>query len=625
MCGIAGLVPADRAARAGEGSVVHAMAEALRHRGPDIRTSWADPEGRCAFGHARLRVIDLEGGRQPMHSGDGRHTVVFNGEIYNFRELRARLESAGHRFRTRSDTEVLLAGWAEWGTGVVERLEGMFAFAIWDASEGRLFLARDRAGQKPLFVHRSADGLAFASEMKCFRVAGLEPRVRDEAVQLYLAYGYVPGRGTLLESVEKLLPGEWALLEADGSFRTERYWHLDWTPRDMSQEEAIRGTRERVFAAVEKRLVADVPLGALLSGGVDSSLVVGIMSQAMDRPVDTFSMGFENAPNFDETHWARRMAERFGTHHTEFRLDPDGLDLLDALVDLYDEPFGDSSAIPTSEVCRHTRGAVTVALCGDGGDELFAGYPRFLGNVVAERIPGPLRGPARALSRFVPHVKDFRHPLRRARRFLDAATSDEAERTLRWIGFLQDPPEALTPAEHRVLATRAAVSDPFRRILEERPDLSPLRRALRLNWETYLPEDLLVKADRSSMMHGLELRAPFMDHALAEFVAGVPDRWLTGRGTLKKLLRDSFADLVPAEVFDRPKMGFGVPIPEWFRTAWKPRFEATVLAPDARLRRWVRPEPIARLWTEHQSRSADHGHALWALLTLEVWLRRGWG
>ncbi len=623
MCGIAGILAAPGAREeAGEGSTVLAMARALRHRGPDAQTSWVDPDGRCAFGHARLKVVDLHTGDQPMHAADGRCSVVFNGEIYNFRELRAELERDGATFRTHSDTEVLLAGWERWGEGVVDHLDGMFAFALWDAREGRLFLARDRAGQKPLFLWRDGGRLVFASEIKALRAAGLPTRVRDEAVQLYLAYGYVPGRSTMLDGVTRLLPGECAVVAPGGEPEVRRYWSLDWTPEALSSEESRAGTRERFLSAVEKRLVADVPLGALLSGGVDSTLVVGVMSQLMDRPVDTFSMGFEGASDYDETVWARRMAKRFGTHHTEFRLDPSGLDLLDDLVEIWDEPFGDSSAIPTSEVCRHTRGSVTVALCGDGGDELFVGYPRFMGAVVADRMPRALAGVGRWATRWLPHREDFRHPFRRAERFMAAADDDEAGRTLRWIGYLQGDPGELTPDGRRPLRTRREVEEYFRAILRERPGLSALRRALRLNWETYLPEDLLVKADRSSMMHSLELRAPFLDHHLAEFVARVPDRTLAGGGRLKRLLRDAFADVVPLEVFDRPKMGFGVPIPHWFRSAWRTRFEAEVLGPDALSREWVREEPVRRLWAEHQDGTVDHAHALWALFTLEAWLRR---
>jgi asparagine synthase (glutamine-hydrolysing) len=399
----------------------------------------------------------------------------------------------------------------------------------------------------------------------------------------------------------------------------------------MDGEEARRRTRILVREAVRKRLVADVPLGALLSGGVDSSVVVGLMAELAEGPVRTFSIGFADDPAYDETSWARSVAHRFGTEHSEFRVEAGALELVEDLVRTYDEPFGDSSAIPTWLVSRHTRQEVTVALTGDGGDELFAGYARFLGMRLAEALPGPLVVLGDAVGRRLPHHPDFRHPTRRFSRFFRATALPAHERWLRWIGFFPDDPWALLREEVRERAIAAAGDDEeearadllesFRRALEGARGATPLGRALALNFHTYLPEDLLVKADRNSMAHGLELRSPFLDTELVEFAASLPDGVRNPRFRLKGLLKDSFRDLLPPGVRKRSKMGFGIPLPLWFRTHWKGFLEDTLLAPDARVREWLRPEAVRNVAEDHWSGRRDEGHQLWALLTLEIWLR----
>ena len=639
MCGIAGMVRLDEAPGPVSGPFftresAEAMAAPLAHRGPDGRGSWVSPTGRCVLGHTRLSVIDLETGDQPMGNEDGTVQVVYNGEIYNFAALRAELEAAGHRFRSRSDTEVLVHGWEEWGTSLPERVDGMFAFAVWDEGRGALLLARDRAGQKPLYVARMPGRLLFASEPKALlALPGVRGGLDPAALPFYLAYGYVPAPRSVHRGLEKLPPAHRLTVRGGRAGQPERYWRLDWTPRERSQEEAARGVRERVRGAVERRLVADVPLGAFLSGGVDSSIVVGVMSELTSEPVRTFALGFADDPGYDETAFARLAADRFGTRHTEFTVEADEVELVDALVASYDEPFGDSSAIPTWLVSRLTREHVTVALTGDGGDELFAGYPRFLGAVLAERVPAPVVAVGRALARMLPHHPDFRHPTRRAARFLEAAGLPADERTLRWIGFLPERLDELLLPEVAEEAGEAlsdeVLLEPYRRVLRDHAGASPLARQLALNFATYLPEDLLVKTDRCSMAHGLELRSPFLDTALMEYAASLPDSHRIGRAgvrpRLKHVLKEAFVDLLPEAVVDRRKMGFGVPLPLWFRTRWKPFFEARVMADDARLWRWLRREPVEGLWREHQDGGADHGHALWALLTLESWLRGSGG
>ena len=624
MCGIAGIVSASPGAAAVPRETALAMAERLGHRGPDGTRAWASPSGRCALGHARLKVIDLETGDQPMGNEDGSVQVVFNGEIYNFRELRAELEQAGHRFRSRSDTEVIAHGYEEWGEGVCERLDGMFAFALWDEARQRLVLARDRAGKKPLFVYEDEARILFASEIKAIlAVQGVDDTLDTRAIPLYLAYGYVPTPGTFYRRIRKLPPATWMALEADGSKREESFWRLDFSPVDIAPQEAVLRVRDLMRAAVERRLVSDVPLGAFLSGGIDSTLIVGLMSELMDQPVRTFSIGMADDATYDETEYARLASRRFGTEHTEFVVEAHQVELIDELVDGYDEPFGDSSGIPTHIVSRLTREHVTVALTGDGGDELFAGYARFQGAVLAESIPRWLVSAGDAVGRRLPHHPDFRSLSRRASRFFAAAALPPEERTLRWIGFFADRLEEMLRPELRDSLTREEITESFRVPIERNRHLSPLARILALNFETYLLDDLLVKSDRCSMAHGLELRSPFLDTALMELAASLPDDLRIRRGRLKFLLRNAFHDLIPEPILKRGKMGFGIPIPTWFRTHWRPLVEERLLGSEARLWQWLQPEPVRRMAAAHFSGSADHGHQLWALLTLETWLQRG--
>lgn len=644
MCGIAGIVRLGEGAPPPRREEALAMAGQIRHRGPDGVSAWISPSGRCTLGHARLKVIDLETGDQPMGNEDGSIQVVFNGEIYNFAELRAELERSGHRFRTRSDTEVLVHGYEAWGEELPARLNGMFAFAVWDEPRGVLLLARDRAGQKPLFWTRAGERVAFASEIKALlALEWVEDAMDPTALPYYLAYGYVPGPATFYRGIRTLEPArlmwvgdsrmsEWAADRPPGgtsarfSGRTmtpRAYWRLHWTSdEEVGDAQACARVRSLLGDAVERRLVADVSLGAFLSGGIDSTLVVGLMRERIEGPIRTFSLGFADDPTYDETEFARVASRRFATEHTEFRVEAHEIGLVDDLVHAHDQPFGDSSAIPTYIVSRLTREHVTVALTGDGGDEMFAGYPRFLGMVLAESMPRWMVLLGGRMGRWAPHHANFRHPLRRFARFFEAAALPPEERMLRWIGFLPDALPRILRPELRDLVSRAALTESFRRPWAAHEGESTLARTLALNFETYLPEDLLVKADRCSMAHGLEVRAPFLDPELMTFAATLPDRTRIRGRTLKWLLRTAFSDLLPWEITRRGKMGFGVPLPVWFRTHWKSYFEARVLAPDARTAEWLVPEVVSALWEEHQTGRADHGHALWALLTLETWLRQ---
>ncbi len=619
MCGIAGEVSWSGA----DHRVAVRMAARLRHRGPDRCATYVSPAGRCALAHARLRVIDLETGEQPMTNEDGLAWVVFNGEIYNFLELRAELETRGHAFRSRSDTEVIVHGYEQWGDRLPERLDGMFALALWDESRQRLLLARDRAGKKPLYVYRDDERLLFASEIKAILEHPRADRAIDPgALPLYLTYGYVPTPLTFYRRIRKLPPASCLAVETDRGAKEWSYWDLDFTPRPIGGGEAEEELRARMRAAVRRRMIADVPLGAFLSGGIDSTVVVGLMSEAASAPVRTFSIGYADDPVYDETSYARLAAKRFGAQHTEFMVGPQSIDLVDRLVDAYDEPFGDSSAIPTYVVSELARRDVTVALVGEGGDELFAGYLRFYAAALSERVPTAVFGLAASIARCLPHRPNPRSLSRRFARFAEAAALPLDERMLRWIGFFAGGVGSLLRPELAAAVDPAALGESFRASLAKTRNLSPLARVLDLNFRTYLLDDLLNKADRCSMAHGLELRSPFLDTAVMEFAASLPDRLKLRAGTTKRILRRAFQDLLPEAIQKRGKMGFGIPLPRWLRNEWRPLVEQRLLDPEARLYEWLRLDPVRAMAERHFAGTADYGHQLWALLTLETWLER---
>jgi len=619
-----------------EGDVLDRMTGALSHRGPEGRgVKLMDAEGvRVGLGHTRLKVIDLsDSANQPMASDDGSIWLVFNGEIYNFKDLRASLEQRGHRFRTSSDTEVLLRLYEVQGERCVEALEGMFAFAIWDQRRGHLFMARDRVGKKPLFYCQTPTMFAFASEIKAlFQHPDVTPEVNEAMLPAFFLYGYVPTPHTVYRGIQKLPAGHALSVCSDGQLTLKEYWDVPLSPVSPrghgGDAQAIADVRELVTAAVRRRLIADVPLGAFLSGGLDSSIVVGIMSQLMREPVRTFSIGFAGDPHFDETVYARQVAQRFRTRHTEFMVEPSAVDLVERLVWHYDGPFADSSAIPTYLLSQLTRQHVTVALNGDGGDELFAGYLRFYATLLAERVPGWLRRAASDALSGLPPWGGFRDPFRRLQKFAGSAALPFSERFTRWTAvFYEDLPRLLgdgggernghtAPAPLSLQATH----------LKRSGAASPLTRLLYLNMKTYLLDDLLVKMDRCSMAHALEARSPFLDRALIEYVFRLPDHMKLRWGRTKVLLRRAFADLVPPAILRRGKMGFGVPLQGWFKADLRDYLHDLLLVPEARLRRYVDAGYVRELYRAHVSGQADHSYRLWTLLTFEVWLRQlpGW-
>ncbi len=620
MCGIAGRLNFRTGAPVDPG-ILHGMGDLLAHRGPDGEGFWH--QEAVGLAHRRLAIVDLsDAARQPMTAEDPRVRVVLNGEIYNFRELRRELESRGHRFRTRSDTEVLLAAYAAHGIDCLSRLRGMFAFALWDGGRRRLLLARDRTGKKPLYYRLDADGIVFASEPKAFLAdPAFEVRPDMAALSDYLTYHYVPAPGSAFAGVRRVPAAHYLLVE-DGQMRLERYWRLRYQPkRSLPEADAAAELLEHLRDAVRCRLVADVPLGAFLSGGIDSSAVVALMAEAGAAPVRTFSIGFEER-EYDELPYARLVARRYGTDHHEFVVRPEAVDVLPRLVWHYNEPYADASAIPTLYLAELTRRHVTVALNGDGGDESLAGYRRYLAGGIAGRyagLAGPLRRPLAAALSALPA------PGRRmayARRFLATLGEPPARRYASLASHL-DPAlkEELTTEEFRRAAgdrdSLEHVAQAFRR--EEGGDL--VDAALAADVETYLPDDLLVKVDIATMSHGLEGRSPFLDHRLMEFCAGLPSDLKVRGLTTKYLLKRAARELLPAPVIDRPKQGFGVPIDRWLRGALRPMLHDVLL--DARTlgRGYVREPVVRRLLDEH-GRGVRGWHAqLWSLLVLELWHR----
>lgn len=624
MCGITGKLhfdlnhPVDPA-------LIHRLNGVLLHRGPDDEGVWTG--GQIGLGQRRLAIIDLSPtGHQPMSNEDGTIWLTFNGEIYNHPQLRVELEQRGHRYRGGSDTETILHLYEEYGRDCVKQLRGMFAFALWDAKRQALLLARDRFGKKPLLYSVLPDGLVFASELKALLQDEQVPLAVDErALHHYLSLGYVPGAQTALRQICKLPPAS-TLLWQNGQLSIERYWSLPYQPKlTISEDEAAEQTLALLREATRLRLLSDVPLGAFLSGGIDSSAVVACMAESMNEPVKTFSIGFED-DSFDERPFARLVAQRYATDHHEFVVKPDALAVLPELVWAYGEPFADSSALPTYYVAQMTRRHVTVALNGDGGDEAFAGYERYVAQQLAghyERIPGWLRqGLITPLARRLPEPAGHKNPVRRFKHFVLAQAVPPERRYARWLTMMDSATRQglYTPAfaqqvngldtiEPLVAAQAAADSREW------------LDQVLFADNTTYLPDDLLVKVDIATMCHSLEGRSPFLDHHLAEFAARLPSSYkLRGRNG-KYILKKALAGLLPAEILQREKSGFAVPLAQWFRTELRPVAYQVLLDPHTLQRGMFDATALRRLLDEHSSGRVNHRNRIWALLMLELWFR----
>jgi asparagine synthase (glutamine-hydrolysing) len=595
MCGICGLLSRD----ATDPALVESMNAAIVHRGPDHGAVAAF--GRCALGYRRLSIIDLKTGDQPLENETGSVVAVFNGEIYNFRDLRRDLEGRGHEIRGTGDSPLIPHAYEEWGPGFASRLEGMFAIALWDREAERLVLARDRLGKKPLLYAQLPDGsLAFASETKALLRLPSLPRELDlQQIDAFLALQYVPRAG--LVAVEKVPPGSFAVADA-GSIRIERYWRPRPASGIATEAEWVERVHDEVTAAVRRRLVADVPLGALLSGGLDSTVVVSAMAAASPEPVKTFTIGFPDRA-YDERPYARAVVERFGTEHEELEVDP-GPDLLERFSEAFDEPFGDEAGLPMLLICEATRRHVKVALVGDGGDETFGGYERYRAFELAGKVPRPVGALGSTALAVVPAARRApRSKLFRVRRFLDAAAQPAATRYARLV-------EVFPLELRRRLWTDEARAQAAESLLPHDPDLRIV------DIESYLPGDLLAKSDIASMAASLELRSPLLDHHVVELGLALPPSLARG----KEALRRAFSAELPPVTLTRGKTGFGVPLDRWFRNELQETAADLLLGgPDRGL--FHRSE-LKRLLGEHAAGEADHGHRLWCLCTLELWQRR---
>jgi asparagine synthase (glutamine-hydrolysing) len=620
MCGICGILNRDGAPVSQD--VLSAMNATLIHRGPD--QGRAIIEGVCGLANRRLSILDLSpSGALPMRSADGAITMAYNGEVYNYPDLKRSLESQNHTFRSGSDAEAVIELYRRHGPDFVNHLRGMFALAIWDAPNQTLVLARDRMGKKPLYYYQDDHHLIFASEIKALlpHPAVLRRPARD-LTPLVLAYGYAPAPLTFFEGIRMLPPGH-LLISRDGAINTYPYWQppafagADPNARPETYLEELRATLEE---SIRLRLLSDVPLGAFLSGGLDSSLIVAYMARHTSGQVKTFAIGFTGEESFDETPYARRVADFLGTDHREFIVEPDAIRLLPFLVWHHDQPFADSSAIPTYLVSQHTRQHVTVALTGDGGDELFAGYERFYAASLAARyrhLPGVVRTGIESVIGLLPEATSYRGVAQRARRFVSGATMSPAAAYFSWVRLFDDEQIAALIDGHSTAAPTghfAALFDP-----EDPRDFTA--QLLDVNLTTYLPDDLLIKADRASMAASLEARSPFLDHKLVELAARIPSNLKLRGTTTKHILKVAAAGLLPDDIIHRQKHGFGVPVGRWFREDLRAYARDVLLDPSALARGYFRESTVRQLLDEHTSGQRNYGQQIWTLLTFEWWHR----
>lgn len=620
MCGIAGFIDHSALSREERTDILNRMCQVIYHRGPDDQGMSID--GPVALGMRRLSIIDLTGGHQPMSGEDGTVTIVFNGEIYNFQELQPLLESRGHRFKTNSDTESIVHSYEEFSTACVNHLRGMFTFALWDEKAKTLMLARDRVGKKPLYYTETANGaFVFGSEIKSIlEHPDVEREIDLEALDAYLTLGYVPDPLSIFRNIKRLPPGH-TLTYAKGRITLQQYWDFNFEPNESLDEKSyVEELRALLEDAVRSRLISDVPLGAFLSGGIDSSTVVALMAKSMDQPVKTFSIGFRE-DSYNELRYARLTAEKYGTDHHEFFVTPDICDVADELVWHFDEPFADSSSIPTYVVSKLAREHVTVALSGDGGDELFGGYERYLverSRRMFGQLPKVLRENVMSpLSHRLPHGA-------RGRNLLHNLSLDPVERYLDSVSVYTSMNRELLYSEDlkQKLAVSLSLSERFQQYAQRVSTGEDLDVLLYIDSKTYLPGDILTKVDRMSMATSLETRAPLLDQKLIDFVTRIPAALkIVGRET-KHIFKQAIRDLIPDEVMTRPKQGFGIPMSTWINQELRAKIRETLSDSLTRQRGYFEHSYVELLLKEHERGRRDHSKALWALLMLELWHRR---
>jgi asparagine synthase (glutamine-hydrolysing) len=615
MCGIAGFVLREGRA---EASAVRAMCDQIRHRGPDDEGIYIDRG--CGIGMRRLSIIDLSTGHQPISNEDGSAWVVFNGEIYNYQSLRDSLISDGHRFTTHSDTETIVHLHEQYGIDGIPQLRGMFAYAIWDARQRQMLLVRDRFGKKPLYYSILPKGLFFGSELKCLYPVGVPLEINDQALRLYFQFSYIPDPLTPYKAIRKLPPGGWLLYDSDGTVHEGRYWKLPdpstETQPGMTEEIAATRVREIFDESVRMRMIADVPLGAFLSGGIDSSSVVASMAMQCSERVKTFSIGFEES-GFNELPAAALVAKKFNTDHHEIVVRPDSVGLVSKLVNQFDEPFGDSSAIPTFIVSEFAAVHVKVALTGDGGDEMFAGYDSFFAVDQLRHldlVPLVARSMLSQIANFWPYSFYGKNHLRMISRPSPLTRYFELNYSPYFLRQALLRPEWMLPADS------AFFTQTFRDcLLPEHADIVP--QAIYFESRVNLTGDMLVKVDRMSMANSLEVRSPLLDHQLAEFAMSIPHQWKMRNGKGKQIFLKAVGDRLPPELLTFPKKGFGVPLALWFRTSLRALLWDLLTSRTFLDRNIVSEEFLLKLLKEHDRGRRDNSHWLWRLLMLELWMR----
>lgn len=617
MCGIAGFTKS--ACPDGDKSLLQRMGEVIAHRGPDAHAEYLD--NYVGLAHRRLSIIDLSAdGIQPMHSGCGRYHIVFNGEIYNFQKLRQRFEGDGYQFQSQTDTEVILAAYARDGKNCLDSLHGMFAFALWDSTDQTLFLARDRIGKKPLYWwHGGGDRLAFASELKSLlELPGFRRDVEPTAVIDYLKYLYVPAPKTIYQNVYKLRPGHCLSLKVGQEPQIEEYWDVNFSCQDgLDFSSATEELLNKIEQQTKSRMVADVPLGAFLSGGVDSSGIVALMAKNSSTPVRTCTIGFADKQH-DESPYAREVAERYATEHSEFQVKANLLETIKLLPKYFDEPFADSSAVPTYHVSRLARQAVTVALAGDGGDESFGGYQKYFTEMVENRVRHSIPRPLLRLLRTIAVGADS-GVRRKAGSLASSALAEPCDGFYRTNSFVTDSQlEKLLSVELQKSCSGHDAGEYTRQYWNHLDGADHVSRMLYTDLKTYLPGDILVKVDRTSMAHSLEVRAPLLDHAIIEYAATLPSRWKIEGSQKKVILRRAFSQLLPADFLARRKQGFTVPLASWFRGELRPLAEQELLENQS-LNLFFKADCLKQIWQQHQQQQADHGTLLWSLLSFSLW------
>jgi asparagine synthase (glutamine-hydrolysing) len=626
MCGIVGIFDMSGKRDIDRG-LLSRMNESQYHRGPNEGGLHLEPG--LGFGHRRLSIIDLSSGQQPMHSQDGNVVLTYNGEIYNFMDLRKELEALGYSFKTHCDTEVIVYAWQSWGESCVQRFRGMFAFAVWDRSKQMLFLARDRLGVKPLYYAQLPDGqFIFSSELKALQLhPGLPKAIDPTAIEDYFGFGYIPDPKTIYRDVYKLEPGyTLSVRRGEKNYRPQQYWDVKFSVRHQPDERKLgEELIERLREAVSIRMVADVPLGAFLSGGVDSSAIVALMAGLSPDPVNTCSISFGD-PAYNEAPYAAKVAQRYHTAHRTEQVDPDDFSLIDKLIDLYDEPYADSSALPTYRVCELAKKQVTVVLSGDGGDENLAGYRRYRWHAYEDRmrslVPDAIRKPVfGGLGKIYPKL-DWAPKIFRAKTTFESIGRDSLEGYFHSVSVLSDElrGKLFSAQLQRDLQGYRAI-DVFHRHAGNAPD-DPLSLVQYLDFKTYLPGDILTKVDRASMAHALEVRVPLLDHRLVEWIAGMPPAMkLQGREG-KYIFKKALGTFLPDDILYRPKMGFAVPLQNWFRGPLKGRVREVLLGDTLRQCGWFDASFLSLMASQHQAGLRDYSAPIWSLLMFEAFLRK---